>query len=260
MKRAAAALAVLASTAAAAPLATPAPSPGPLKEIAAVRARAFCGLSKDASVKTLTALLDTEQTLGDGVVRMAKADTANGAAMRLMINNVQTRVRATVKNIETIDAQLKKLEALARSAKDNDARDAALTVITTLRHDRDVENELMNRMNDYAETYLMDDMLAGTETENQMKNMLADVRQNEQSSTLPRVVPTGPAGRLPGTPAIATTREPQNEYERQKALEAAIGSLTTQAVDVSKASIADLRKATVQASVATDGLLAVCNK
>lgn len=250
MKLAVAAAATFACSIAAAPLATPQPSPGPaLKEIAAVRARAFCSLSKDDSVKSLLALLDTEKTLGEGVTRMAKADAGNTGAMHLMINNVQDRVHAALKNIATVDGKLKKLEALAKNANDPAERDAALAVIATLRHDRDIENELMNRMNDYAETYLMNDMIAGDETERQMRDMLQTVR-NEQNTNPTAIFATA---RNPVTGELLT------EYDRERILEDAITTMTTQTVDVSKASLSDLRKATVRAAIATDGLLAACN-
>lgn len=257
MKRAAAAAAVLACTLAAAPLATPEPSPGPLREIAAVRARAFCGLSKDDSVKSLMALLDTEKALGDGVMRMAKANTANTGSMHLMVNSVQDRVHRALQNITSVDEKLKKLEGLAKTAQDTATRDAALAVIATLRHDRDVENELMNRMNDYAETYLMNDMIAGDETESQMRDMLDESRERG-------ALPTPSANSMELPTGILRMRNPVTgelltQYEREQILEQTLENMTSHTVDVSKASLVDLRKATIQAAVATDGLLAVCN-
>jgi len=236
----------------AAPVATPSPAPAPLKEIASVRAQAFCALSKKNAVEALTALSATEVTLDGAFNRLKKADTYNSAAMDLMVMNLQNHVHAALDNINRADDELKTLRALANSRSDKQSKDAALAVISTLERDRQVEIELMNRVNDFAESYLFYELAAGSEAEQQIRNATG--------ATFGEARNASPA---PGGGALtvaALSAQPLNERQREDMLQSLFGGMTNQTLDLTKASMGDLHNATLDAYGATQALIEVCNK
>lgn len=235
----------------AAPLPAASPSPAPLKEIASVRARAFCALSKKNAVDALTALAASEATLDSAFNRMKKANTSSSASMDLMVMNLQNHVHAALDNINKAEDLLKKLRESADMRDDKKSKDAALAVIATLERDRKLETELMNRVNDFAESYLMYALAAGNEDEQLMRSATG--------TTFGSGLHSPPPGANSLTVSALSTQL-LDENRRETMLQSLFTGMTSQTLDLGKASMGDLHDATLDAYGATEALIAVCNK
>jgi len=233
------------------PLPAPSPSPAPLKEIASVRAQAFCGLSKKNAVEALTALAASEVSLDTAFNRLRKADTASSPAMDLMVMNLQNHVHTALDNINKADGLLKKLRDSANTRDDKPPKDAALAVIATLERDRKVQTEMMNRVNDFAESYLMYSLAAGGEDEQLMRSATGANFASGLHS---------PAPSTNGLTVAALSTQVLDEAKREALLQNLFSGMTSQTLDLSKASMGDLHNATMDAFGATEALIAVCNK